>query len=154
MNDGPSPEPVNNVANMNGILPGLGWPDNVIHDDDAFAQYFGDFIFPFDDDALLRSVVDQARGQWDDLFPDWDERDQVMFMAGVIALGLWWASMSVVTRNEENVPLDADEELLVNLDDVDSYIVQTMTRLVSTVHSFERRDDDDDWADIVERLGE
>ena len=157
MSDNPNPYPIQNLATTNGILPGHGWPDDLLGDDDSFADFFGDFLFPFDhEDPLVNSILDQAKQQWQALFPEADERDRLMFIAGVLTVQMWWATMSIQTRNMHQ-PGEGDDPadlLFVTLDDADAFMAHLGVRLASTVHLFDDDEGDEDWSDLVERLSE
>ena len=156
MNDDLTPEPVPSLASMNGILPGIGWPTDLLSDDRSFETFFSEFIFPFDDDPLLRSIISQAHAEWHALFPDSDERDRLMFMAGVLTAQYWWAANSIETRNAamEAGDLESwDDQILVPLDVVDMTIAQYTARIVSTVHYIDEDEDlEEAFADIIEGL--
>ena len=146
---------VPNPMSNNGILPGYDWPDNVlaIDDDEGF---FTEWIFPFEDAPLLTAIVDHAQRQWRDLFPDTDEQDRLMFVAGVVTSAYWWSWRSVTWRNQARIhaeemgdPLEADEPVLITLDDIDEFIALNTTRLASTVFSV-ADEDTEAFDDIVE----
>ena len=144
-----SPDPVPNPMANNGILPGYDWPDNLlsISDDEGF---FTDWIYPFDEAPLLTAIVDHAHRQWNDLFPDADHQDRMMFIAGLLTSAYWWSWRSITWRNqamqqaeEMGQPMEAGEQVIITVDDIDEFIMLNTTRLASTVFSIEDHDEDD-----------
>lgn len=137
---------VDPIMSTNGVLPGFDWPDDIVGCDDD-EGFITDWVYPFDEAPLLQAIVDQAHGQWRDLFPDADDRDRVMFLSGLVAAAHWWTWRSVSWRNqaraqaeEEGAPLD--DHVFVDLDDVDMFVDLNTTRLASIVFAVPDRDDD------------
>lgn len=157
MTENEQPEPIANVINENGILPGIGWPSDILNNEDAYEMYFAGYVFPFDDDPTLASVIDHAVHQWHDLFPNATEADRMMFIAGVLAMQYWFSAISIRTRNNAGVGVHGECGLLIGLDDLELWVAQTVVRIVSILHSIDddaKADLDDSFADIVESIKE
>ncbi len=145
MSDTPDPAAAShNPAMWNGILPGVGWPSDLLHteDDDGF---FTDHIVDLSTHEGTQWVVDQAHAQWRQLFPSTCASERLMFMAGVVSMCHWMMRMSVKTRNEYGD--DPRWNGTVHLDEVDEYVAMNTRRLCSLVFALDEDIDLSAWED-------
>ena len=130
-----------NAATWSGILPGFGWPRDLLNceDDDGF---FTDHVYPLSDDIHTMQVVQQVHAQWRELFPDSTDRDRMLFSAGCIAVLMWVIRKSEVTkRKAREQGMDLSDGLWVSTDAVNDLVAGEVTRIVTLLYHYEEPPD-------------
>lgn len=149
------PEPVASPFSRSGILPGYGWDADLLNPE-ADEPFLANWVTPVSDDPLTTGAIDQAQQQWEHLFPDADERDREMFMAGVAAMLLWWSHQSIQTHNEfMSDPANHNDIMYVKVEAVDEFIGRTAARIITTlflIDDDDKADLDDAFSDVIEGL--